>query len=131
MFAVVEHDQAAAQAQAVDERLERVLPGRKLDGHGPGDGRRNLIAHGYRSELNQPGPLFVLTDRALGDFDSEPGLSDPTGPCQRHKVGAAEQGFERFQVGFPTDQAGQALGKVVILDVPRGQPRRSHRGCWR
>ena len=127
VLAVVEHEQAAAKAEAVDERLERVAPGLKLDRHGAGDGGRDLAPIGHGREFDQPDSVLELVQRLLGDLDGQPRLADSAGSGQRHQLRFGEQPFEDLQFLFAPNQARQALGQVVGLDVVRGRGRRFRR----
>ena len=112
VLAVVEEQEQLLGAQVVDERVERGLPGLRLDPQGAPDLRDHEICVAERRELDQPGAVALAIEAIRRSLQREPRLAGAAHADQRHQATGRQEPRDVRQLPLAPNERGDLEREV-------------------
>ena len=112
VLAIVEHYHQLPPRQCIRHTLGRHGTGPELEPERRGNGNRDKLGIGQRSEFGDSGPICKLREKLPRDFDAEACLADSSLTDQGDKAMRSHQLRHLGQLGLSADQLGNRLQKT-------------------
>ena len=113
VFAVVEHDQHAAVAEEIEQRIDQGTAGLLVNIERCGYRSGHQRWFGDRGQFDEANAIGVLGLNGIGHFQCQASLAHAASTHQRQQVGVCQPFDHLRQVRFPPDQRRLVPGQVV------------------
>jgi len=112
LLQVVQHQQPAAVAQLLGQRLQQRACPPKLGPHRPGDAGQDQLGLCNRRQRHEHHPGVEAATHALGYGQGQPGLADPTRPVEGDQPGPVEEAGDLGDLLLPAHERGELHRQV-------------------